>query len=165
MFNIKGVHGVWFKEPIAEESAFVYDLDDTLLSRVGSKPHLVPLDKHQTEDDDAYILTYRPTEYNERTLSDIEPIKNKLVCLFTREIEEYPFEKSDVDIFKYKISVLSKLCSLYKKVYFFENKHVIVTGAARSNLSGLTCYLVNIKVENGVETVTKTKIVKLLEGE
>lgn len=157
MFNIKGVHGVWFKEPAAE-IAFVYDLDDTLLSRVGAKPHLVPFDKRQTDSDDAYILTYRPTEYNERTLEDIASIKNKLNCLFTRNLELYPFEKSDVDIFKYKISVLSKLCSFYKKVFFFENKHVIVTAASRSNLSGLTCYLVAIKIEDGIETVVKTKI-------
>ena len=158
MFNIKGVHGVWFKEPTAEGSAFVYDLDDTLLSRVGAEPHLVPLDKRQTDQDDAYILTYRPTGYNKRTLSDIAPIKGKLVGLFTRDAQYYPFEKSDVDTFKYKISVLSKLCSLYKRVLFFENKQVIVTAAAHSNLSGLACYLVNIKVEGGTETVVKTKI-------
>lgn len=158
MFNIKGVHGVWFKEPIAEESAFVYDLDDTLLSRVGTSPHLVSMDKNQTDKDDNYILTYRPTENNEQTLSDINPIKNKLVCLFTRDTEYYPFEKSDVDTLKYKISVLSRFCSIYKNVFFFDNKHVIVTAAARSELSNLHCYLVNIKIQDGIETVIRTKI-------
>lgn len=158
MFNITGVHDLWFKDLLTKERAFVYDLDDTLLSRVGAKPHLLSLDKNQSGGDDCFILTYRPSEFNDETLQDIAPIKSKLCCLFTRDIKHYPFDKSDVDTFKYKFSVLSKLCSMYKKVIFFENKEVIVNGLVHSGLTNLQCYLVAIELKDGIEMIIKNKV-------
>ena len=157
MFKVTGVIGIWLKQP-SSNRAFVYDLDDTLLSRVGKNPNLVPFDKRQKESDDVYILTFRPFEYKDITLSDLKPVEGRLTCVFSRDMIHYPYEGVDLDVFNYKLSVLSEICKRYQEVYFFENKKTVIDPISKAGLSNLKCYLVNIMNENNLEKVIKTKL-------
>lgn len=157
MFQIMGVNTIWLKRP-SSNCAFVYDLDDTLLSRVGKKPNLVPFDRRQKESDDVYILTFRPLEYRDRTLSDLKPVIDRLTGIFSRDTVYYPHDGVDIDIFNYKLSVLSEICKRYEEVCFFENKETVISSIAKTNIPNLKCYLVNIMNENDLEKVIKTKL-------